>query len=134
MDFHKNMDALFNRMKDGHLHFEKHVKDLLISDNHRVFVTLNEGNVLAYPIVQVMNRPPGFQSQKFGFISDMVVKREYQRRGIGERMLSKIFEWFKSRSIYRIELRVVAKNQAGYSFWKKHGFRDYTHTLCLDLA
>jgi len=47
-------------------------------------------------------------------------------------MLAKIFEWFESRNMDRIELRVLAKNQIGYSFWKKHGFKDYMHVLYLN--
>ena len=46
-------------------------------------------------------------------------------------MLSKMFQWFKSHELDRIELRVSVKNKIGYSFWKKQGFKDYQHTLYL---
>jgi len=47
-------------------------------------------------------------------------------------MLAEVLKWFASRSIDRIELDVITKNQIGYSFWKKHGFKDYRHRLYLD--
>jgi len=47
-------------------------------------------------------------------------------------MLNMIFGWFTSRDIDRIELSVSARNQTGYSFWRKHGFKDFVHRLYLD--
>jgi len=46
-------------------------------------------------------------------------------------MLSKMFQGFKSHGLDRIELRVSVRNKIGYSFWKKHGFKDYEHILYL---
>ena len=55
-----------------------------------------------------------------------------RRKGIGEQMLGRIFEWFTSRHVDMIELSVSARNQVGYSFWRKHGFGDYIHRLYLN--
>ncbi len=59
----------------------------------------------------------------------MAVTAEYQRKGLGERMLKRICEWFESRNIDRIELSAAANNQISYSFWKKHDFQDFFHRL-----
>ncbi|MFB0563558.1 MAG: GNAT family N-acetyltransferase [Candidatus Lokiarchaeia archaeon] len=129
MDFHKNIDSFFSRREDGHINFEKYVKELIESDDSLVLAALDEGHVVAYSISQISEYPPVFQIEKYGHIWDMAVKSDYRRKGIGGRMLAKILEWFEQRKINRIELRVVPKNQIGYSFWKKQGFKDYLHVL-----
>jgi ribosomal protein S18 acetylase RimI-like enzyme len=131
MDYGRSVDPLFNRREDGHLNL-KYLKDLIKSDNSLVLVALDKGHVEAYSISQIAEFPPVFQREKYGFISDMAVKSSHRRKGIGSKMLAKIFEWFESRNMDRIELRVLAKNQIGYSFWKKHGFKDYMHILYLN--
>ncbi len=132
MDYHKNIDSFFSRSEDGHVNFEKYVKDLIESNDSLVLVALDEGHVVAFSISRISEYPPVLQREKYGHIWDMAVKSNYRRKGIGGRMLAKIFEWFESQNVDRIELRVAAKNQIGYSFWKKHGFKDYIHILYLN--
>ncbi|MEM2145759.1 MAG: GNAT family N-acetyltransferase [Candidatus Jordarchaeaceae archaeon] len=132
MDYGGSIDPLFSRREDGHLNFERYLKDLIKSDNSLVLVALDKGHVVAYSISQIFEYPPVFPQEKYGFISDMAVKSKYPRKGIGSQMLAKIFEWFESRNMDKIELHVLAENQIGYSFWKKHGFKDYMHVLYLN--
>lgn len=129
MDFHKGIDLFFARSADGHIHQEKHIRDSMQSENAQVLVAVRNGEVVAYSISEIHVRPPVFCYRTFGVISDLAVKSAYRGKGIGGKMLEKIFEWFNSRNIHRIELRVVSENQIGYNFWKKHGFQDYMHSL-----
>lgn len=132
MDFHKDIDSVFTRSEDGHVTFGKFVRGLIESDDSQVLVALDKGRVVAYSFSRIAERPPVYQDEKYGLISDMAVKSTHRRKGVGEQLLAKIYEWFESRKMNRIELRVVARNQIGYSFWKKHGFRDYVHELYLN--
>ena len=131
MDFHKDIDPVFARSKDGHITMGEHLHDLIQSEEAQVLVALDKGHVVAYSIAEIHNRPPVFQYRAYGAISDLAVKSDYRRRGIGEKLLHTMFAWFESHSMDRIELRVASKNEVGYSFWKKHGFQDYMHTLRL---
>lgn len=132
MDFHKDIDPRFARSENGHLNFEKHLRDVIGSEDAQALIALDKSHVVGYSIAEIGKDPPVFERQTHGLISDMAVKSNYRRQGIGAQMLSEIYKWFESRKIYRIELSVAARNQVGYSFWKKHGFRDYMHRLYLD--
>ena len=132
MDFHKDIDPRFARSENGHLSFDKHLRDVIGSEDTQVLVALDKSHVVGYSIAEMGKYPPVFERQTYGLISDMAVKSNYRRQGIGEQMLAKIYKWFESRNIDRIELSVAARNQVGYSFWKKHGFQDYMHRLYLD--
>ena len=127
--FHK--DPYFARTEEGSSKFEEWLRSLMKSDNALVLVAREDGQVIAYSLSQICKRHPLFKEVDYGYIYDLAVKSEYRRRGIGEQILGKILEWFKSRQIGRIELMVLAKNQIGYSFWKKHGFVVVAHRMFL---
>ena len=132
MDFHKDIDPILSRRQDAHLSFEKDIRDSISSKDSYILVALDKGHVVGFSTSEISKYPPVFEQETYGGINTMAVKSNYRRKGIGERMLAKIFEWFASRNIDRIELSVLANNQIGYSFWRKHGFKDYRHRLYLD--
>ncbi|MGB8657913.1 MAG: GNAT family N-acetyltransferase [Candidatus Zixiibacteriota bacterium] len=122
-DFHKNLEpTYFSMSQDGLSRFEEYLRGLMKSDNAQVLVTMDQGHVIAYSISQILRRIPVAKQEDYGFISDLGVKAECRRRGLGEQMLNEILTWFDSRNVKRIELQVFAKNEIGFSFWKKHGF------------
>ena len=125
MDFHRDIDPYNGRSEDGHIHMEKYLRDSMNSQGAIVLVALDNGHVVGYSISGIRKYPPIFQREIRGVIDDMAVIYDYRRKGVGGEMLSRIRQWFDSRNIDRIELSVAAKNQIGYSFWKKHGFQDY---------
>lgn len=132
MDFHKDVDPRFPLSSDGPANQEKHILNLLNKEDARVAVALDNGRVIGYSVIEIYNYPPIFTRQSYGFISDIAVTSDYRRKGIGEQMLTRIFEWFESMKMERIELNAAAGNQVSSSFWKKHGFKDYAHRLYLD--
>jgi ribosomal protein S18 acetylase RimI-like enzyme len=132
MDYHSDLDPFFTRRRDGHKNAEKFIRDLIKSENSLILVATKGDKVIGYSIATISKHPPVFKVERYGFINDMAIKPRYRRMGIGEKMLARIFDWFESKGIKRIELKVVPTNEIGYSFWKKQGFREYVHTLCLD--
>jgi ribosomal protein S18 acetylase RimI-like enzyme len=134
IDFHKDIDPFCTRREDGHINFEEFVRSLIESENSHVLVALDDDSVVAYSICQVEKYPPVLRQEEYGFISDMAVKATHRRRGIGELLLTQMFDWFESRNLDRIELHVVHGNKVGYSFWTKHEFKDCRHTLYIERA
>lgn len=134
MDFHKDIDPNLAMSKNGHLKFADHLRDLIEAEENHILVVLDKNRVVGYSLSQVRKNTPVFERETIGLISDMAVTSDYRRQGIGEKMLRIILEWFAVQGIDRIELSVIARNQVGYSFWKKHGFKDYLHRLYLETS
>ena len=111
---------------------ERHVGRFMQSENSLVLVALENGKVIGYSLAEVRGPSPGTKQDKWGFIDSLAVTAGYRRKGVGQKMLSEILAWFKLKGVDRIELDVSAKNAVGYSFWRKHGFKDYAHRLYLD--
>ncbi|MGD2251150.1 MAG: GNAT family N-acetyltransferase [Candidatus Methanofastidiosia archaeon] len=129
MDYHEDMDPFFARSDNGHVHFGDHVHELITKDDAQVSVAVYNKSVIGYSIAMIHMYPPIFKERTAGFISDVAVKSEYRRQGIGEKLLLEMVQWFSSKGITRIELRVALKNEIGYKFWKKHGFKEYMRIL-----
>jgi ribosomal protein S18 acetylase RimI-like enzyme len=107
---------------------------LIKKETTQVLVALHRDRVVAYSIAETHQRPPLFEQNECGLISDLAVKSSYRRKGIGEKLLQEMLKWFAARGLRRIELRVLSANEVGYNFWKKQGFRDYMHILYLDVS
>ena len=132
MGFHNHIDPRFPMRKNAQLEWEKHLRELMRSADALVLVALEKDVVVGYSVAEISKYVPIFEREICGLIDSIVVQSAYRRKGIGEYMLAKTYEWFESRNVDRIELSVSAKNNVGYSFWKKHGFQDYLHRLYLD--
>jgi len=132
MDFHSEINPFFTRNDDGHHSFEKYIKESINSKKSQVLVALDGKKVVAYSLSNVAYYPPVFENTIYGFISDIAVKKECQRQGIGECLLDEIKKWFSQQGITRIELQAASGNKVACSFWKKQGFREYKYVMYLE--
>lgn len=61
----------------------------------------------------------------FGYISDLIVKEEMRRTGIGEKIMRFIIDHFKANHVQSIRLAVNANlNEAAHILIKKLGFQE----------
>ncbi len=109
---------------------EKHLRPAMNSENSQVMVALDGNQVVGYSY-SMINEPAADldKRNKYGYVHDLFITDTYRHQGIGEKMFDEILKWFRSQKIHRVELGVIVGNRPADSFWKKHGFIDYVHTL-----
>ncbi len=130
MRFHQEIDPIFAPRDGAVTGFEENeVRRLIRSENGLVLVALDEGRVVGYALSEVRGPKEGYKLEKHGAIDNVAVMASYRRRGVGDKLVREILTWFQSRDVDRVELEVLAQNQVGYSFWRRHGFTDYRHRL-----
>jgi len=66
MDFHKDIDPRFARSENGHLNFEKHLTDVIGSEDAQALVVLDKSHVVGYSIAETGKDPPVFERQNYG--------------------------------------------------------------------
>jgi ribosomal protein S18 acetylase RimI-like enzyme len=132
-DYHAAFDPYFKRSADGHEYFAKRLHELMDSNDGFVLVAVDGQDVIGFATASIKEHPPVYENRFYGYVGSIAVKEGWKRRGAGNQMLDEIVKWFKSNGIYRVELNVRSKNVAGYNFWRKNGFKDYMHTLFLDV-
>jgi|Deesub1362B_J571_1020462.scaffolds.fasta_scaffold00066_25 ribosomal protein S18 acetylase RimI-like enzyme len=65
-----------------------------------------------------------FEMKKVGEIHELVVLPEFRKRGIGKRLVSKGFDYIKSKNRKIAELWVGYRNYYAQRFYKKLGFEE----------
>jgi len=95
--------------------------------NSEVVVAFDEESdiVLGMAHFSVMNSDKGF---KFGYISNLIVKEEKRRGGVGEEIIRYILEYFKANHIQSIRLALKPNlDTAAKILFKKLGFQEMLH-------
>ncbi|MFO7889365.1 MAG: GNAT family N-acetyltransferase [bacterium] len=133
MDFHRDIDPFFARRENAHHKIKQYLRESVRSRKSQVLIALDGRQIAAYSLSRIAEYPPVFKHTDFGFISDMAVKHEYQRQGVGKYLLDEIEKWFAEQGVKRVELEVASKNEIGKSFWAKHGFREYKSVMFLEI-
>ena len=130
MRVHQDIDPIFEPRENAVPGFEENeVHRLMKSADGLALVALDMGQVIGFSLSEIHGPMKGYKLDRFGIISNMAVTAHYRRKGIGEKMLYEIYEWFRSKNINRVELEVLVNNQPAYNFWNKQGFTDYRHRL-----
>lgn len=129
MRFHQPFDPLFTLARGAEQSMEKHLGNLLDAEDAIVLVAKDGHETIGYTIAQTGAYPPVFVKKKRGVISDMAVGQKHRGKGGGKMMLAKTEGWFHERGIDRVELRVAFRNSIGHSFWRKHGFAEFTYEM-----
>lgn len=133
MDFHRDIDPFFARRENAHRKAKQYLRESIRSRKSQVLIALDNRKVVAYSLSRIAEYPPVFKQSTFGFISDMAVKQNYQRQGIGKYLLEETKNWLTEQGVQRVELEVASKNEVGKSFWAKHGFREYKSIMFLSI-
>lgn len=133
MDFHENLDSIFARSKDGSRNFKSYLEKEIENEDSYVAVAIRKGLIVGYLLAKKSEKPPVFKKTIYCLISDIAVKEQFRHQGIGMKLLKTCIVWAKEKGIDRIELMVVPSNKIAYSFYEQIGFRDYTHTLQLEI-
>lgn len=133
LDYHKDIDPIFTRVPGGSKKYEKFISGSFGSSKQQLFVALDDDKAVGYAFIVILNPPPPLGKQKYGFITDMAVRRAYRRQGIGKMMLDEIMNWCRNKRLKRLELSVASRNRIGNSFWARTGFEEYLKRMYMKL-
>jgi len=100
------------------------VVSILREGRGKVFVAQLNGEIVGF-IYFVHSLRMFFEvSKQVALISDMYVKPEFRRRGIGSLLLEKCFEHLRKLDIKHVMLSVLSENLAAVKFYEKTWFQD----------
>ena len=69
MDHHKDIDPRFPMRTDAHLNFEKHLREIIDSEDTQVLVILDDDRVIAYSVAEISRYAPIFERESYGAFS-----------------------------------------------------------------
>jgi len=90
----------------------------------KIFVAVDgTGHINGFVLIHLKKRDTRHADYKHvGEIGLIYVQPEHRRKGIGTRLVRHAIEYFESKGIEQITLRVVAPNARGIGFWESLSF------------
>jgi ribosomal protein S18 acetylase RimI-like enzyme len=115
---YKNLITLWKRTEgvglSGNDDSEESIKIFLDKNPHTCFVAEINGEIMG----TIMAGNDG----RRGHIYHLMVKPEYQKKGIGKELLEKVEKILKSEGIRKIFIVAFKENKTGNRFWGNNGY------------
>ncbi|MBN1390680.1 MAG: GNAT family N-acetyltransferase [Candidatus Thermoplasmatota archaeon] len=101
-----------------------------IRSRHGLVLVLEDyGVIQGYMLSRIQKNIPVFKEDYIGYISDLYIKEGYRGEGVSTKMWKITLDWFQSKGISDISIRVLAYNDLAYNVYRSWGFRDYLKEL-----
>lgn len=69
----------------------------------------------------------------YAYIMDVIVGGQYQGKGIGSLLLQEAKKWAVERKLDHLELSVLAENSGAFALYERHGYKEASRTMRLEL-
>lgn len=103
---------------------ENNGKCYLAIDNNKV-VGLIMGIVIAYKEEDYLD----YKCPKSGNITELIISKEYRKHGIGDLLMEKLEQYFKSIGCEYIHVDVFAYNKNAIKFYSQKGYHNRMHNM-----
>lgn len=128
MKHHMKFDGYWDVKRNAKSMYSKYFIKMIKSPNAVMFVAEDNGKIIGFTLGKIKKRPPIFKIERVGQVNSTFVLEKYRKKGITKRLTNELFEWFKSKKIYNIELDVDNRNLTGLKVWKRLKFDRYLIT------
>jgi ribosomal protein S18 acetylase RimI-like enzyme len=105
--------------------YRKRLKNKLKKRNYRFFIAEDRGKPVGFIGGSISKLPKFYKYHRRGEIGPIFIRQGYRKKGIGSKLVGELFDWFKSKGIRWVRIKVYKKNTSAISFWKKMGFKEY---------
>ena len=109
---------------DGPIRPRERIARFIDDREGEIFLAEVGASTVGLATIQITDSPdaPMFRPRRSASIDNLVVNQEFQRLGIGKRLLDCAVEWTRSRKIPCIDINVWIENETGMFFFKANGF------------
>jgi ribosomal protein S18 acetylase RimI-like enzyme len=126
---HRDLDPLFTLRRGAEATIRSLLRSQLQDPSCRILACELDREVVGLIVVKIDRAPPILREVERAEITDLGVRHDCRRRGLGRALAQAALAFVREREIGRVEVRVVVGNREGGSFWRALGFRDHVHVL-----
>ncbi len=109
------------------------LSEYIKADDTQVVVAEIDKEVVASGYGQIRDRKEYFKQSKMGYIGFMYVKDKHRGKGISQRIIENLSDWFITKGIEEVQLDVYDQNPRAISAYEKAGFEKYLVRMRLNL-
>lgn len=100
--------------------------------NYKVFVALYHEIIVGTFALAIMDNLAHMGATS-GLIEDVVVKKEYQGKGIGKQMITYAIECCKKYGCYKVALSSNLKRERAHKFYESLGFKKHGYSFLVEI-
>lgn len=108
----------------------QNIKELLQSENHTVFVAVDEKVVgwmgVTYQVS--LEIPP------MCLVSGLIIDEQYRNKGVGKLLIERAKEWSRKKKVTRLRLRCNVKRTETHKFYAHIGFSELKEQKLFEIA
>jgi len=101
--------------------------------DYQLYVAVVRGEIVGAFALLVMDNL-GHLGAPSGVLEDVVVREDWRRRGIGQKMLEFALNYCKSRGCYKLALSSNFHREEAHRFYERLGFRKHGYSFVVELA
>lgn len=109
------------------------VKDYILSDHTEVVVAEIEGEIVGSGYGQIRDRKNFFKQKQLGYIGFMYVKDKHRGKGVSQKIIKYLYDWFASKNLEEIRLTVYDQNPRAIRAYEKVGFKKHLIEMRINL-
>ena len=126
---HAPLDPLFRMRTNAEGELRELLAGLQRDSDAAVFVYDIDGDLPGMCIVKIDHSPPIMEETERAEITDLGVREDERRRGIGTALLDEALAWVAAAGVSRVEVQVATGNPEGQAFWRSRGFASLMDVL-----
>lgn len=107
---------------------------LASSESHVTLAETEDGQALGFCLLAISRNLPMFLPARYGYLSDLAVRPDWRRQGIGRALVEHGAAWLRGQGVDSIQLQYYAFNERGAAFWQAMGFEPFYTRMWRTLA
>ncbi len=123
------LDPVFRMRPDADAALAELIRALHRDPSVAILVYDEDGDLPGMCIVRIDRAPPILEETRRAEITDLGVREDARRRGIGATLADAALRWVSDADVVRVEVRVASGNAEGQAFWRALGFDDLMDVL-----
>jgi ribosomal protein S18 acetylase RimI-like enzyme len=132
-NYHTHLDKRFTTTAIANDVMTKWIEENIENENSIVLVAVWDNIIVGYCLGMVLENPPVVTEHLYGYISEIAVKTNLRRYGIGGKLIAEMHLWFRTKNASYVEVNASVYNQISRSFWRKYGYKEFLERLRLEL-
>jgi GNAT superfamily N-acetyltransferase len=108
---------------------EKFFKEIIDKPNHVIWVAEDEGKIVGYTYVEIIERPPIYVYRNFAKIQEASITERYRGRGVFRQFFDIVRKYLVDKGIKMSELEIDLDNPAQMAYWKIKFYKRLIHMV-----
>ena len=101
--------------------------------DYQLYVAMVQGEIVGVFALLIMDNL-GHLGAPSGVVEGVVVREDWRRQGIGQKMMGFAMEYCKSRGCYKLALSSNLQREEAHRFYERLGFRKHGYSFVVELS